>query len=146
MVFRSLVFWKYAFSNINTDYFDWSFKICFHRLQLLFFLLCFLFYWVKFYSFKRVLCTCAVIIFLGRCGSGYSSPKHSTTWCLGTWRPLWAKSWSSVRKKNKVRKFNQKKMRCNKHKTQYVLSHDMFRFQVTKKDIKIPFLLTWHFP
>lgn len=42
------------------------------------------------------MCTCAVIIFLGRCGSGYSSPKHSTTWCLGTCRPLWANSWSSI--------------------------------------------------
>lgn len=38
-----------------------------------------------------------MISFLGRCGSGYSSPKHSTTWCLGKCRPLWAKSWSSER-------------------------------------------------
>lgn len=138
MVFRSLVFWKYAFSNINTDYFDWSFKICFHRLQLLFFLLCFLFYWVKFYSFKRVLCTCAVIIFLGRCGSGYSSPKHSTTWCLGTWRPLWAKSWSSVRKKNKVRKFNQKKWGVINTKPNMYSAMTCLDFRLLKKTLKSP--------
>lgn len=40
-----------------------------------------------------------MIIFLGRWGSGYSSPKHSTTWYLGKCRPLWAKSWSSERRR-----------------------------------------------